>query len=124
MVPRTCRAEAEASALDVDGIAGVRLDVEFKEFGSDMAEFIAVGTAVTADGADPGPAGSWLDNMGRPFTSNLSGRDFWTLVRVGYAPVDIVMGPYVYHVAHQRFTQVPGSVGRNVKATPVPGLDG
>src|SRR5450755_2698992 len=46
------RMETEADALGADGIVGVRLDIEFKEFGSDLAEFIAIGTAVTAeDGA-------------------------------------------------------------------------
>ncbi|HEY0718800.1 MAG TPA: heavy metal-binding domain-containing protein, partial [Streptosporangiaceae bacterium] len=39
------RMEAEADAVGADGIVGVRLDVEMKEFGSDIAEFIAVGTA-------------------------------------------------------------------------------
>ena len=37
------RMEAEADALGADGIVGVRLDVEMKEFGADIAEFIAVG---------------------------------------------------------------------------------
>jgi len=40
------RMEAEAQALGADGVVGVRLDVEMKEFGADIAEFIAVGTAV------------------------------------------------------------------------------
>lgn len=112
------RMEAEASALGADGIVGVRLDVEFKEFGSDIAEFIAVGTAVKADGADPGPGGTWLNNKGRPFTSDLSGQDFWTLIRAGYAPLDLVMGSCVYHVAHQRLGQVLGNAGRNVEIEP------
>ncbi|MFZ3473503.1 heavy metal-binding domain-containing protein [Streptomyces sp. 4.24] len=112
------RMEAEASALGADGIVGVRLDIEFKEFGSDIAEFIAVGTAVKADGADPGPGGTWLNNKGKPFTSNLSGQDFWTLVRAGYAPLDMVMGSCVYHVAHQRFAQVLSTSGRNVEIEP------
>lgn len=112
------RMEAEASALGADGIVGVRLDIEFKEFGSDIAEFVAVGTAVKADGADPGPGGTWLNNKGKPFTSNLSGQDFWTLVRAGYAPLDLVMGSCVYHVAHQRFTQTLGNAGRNVEIEP------
>ncbi|HEY3649510.1 MAG TPA: YbjQ family protein, partial [Streptosporangiaceae bacterium] len=43
------RMEAEADALHADGIVGVRLDVEMKEFGADIAEFIAVGTAVKAE---------------------------------------------------------------------------
>jgi uncharacterized protein YbjQ (UPF0145 family) len=109
------RMEAEASALGADGIVGVRLDVEFKEFGADIAEFIAIGTAVKADGADPGPGRSWRNNKGKPFTSDLSGQDFWTLVRAGYAPLDMVMGSCVYHVAHQRFSQVLGNAGRNVE---------
>ncbi|MFD3675469.1 heavy metal-binding domain-containing protein [Streptomyces sp. NPDC058613] len=109
------RMEAEASALGADGVVGVRLDIEFKEFGSDTAEFIAVGTAVKADGADPGPGGTWLNNKGKPFTSDLSGQDFWTLIRAGYAPLDMVMGSCVYHVAHQRFAQALNTTGRNVE---------
>jgi uncharacterized protein YbjQ (UPF0145 family) len=109
------RMEAEASALGADGIVGVRLDIEFKEFGSDIAEFLAVGTAVKADGADPGPGGTWRNNKGKPFTSDLSGQDFWTLVRAGYAPLDMVMGTCVYHIAHQRLGQVFGNAGRNVE---------
>ena len=46
------RMEAEADQLGADGIVGVRLEIEFKEFGSDLAEFIAVGTAVKADHPD------------------------------------------------------------------------
>ncbi len=112
------RMQAEASALGADGIVGVRLDIELKEFGSDIAEFIAVGTAVKADGADPGPGGTWLNNTGKPFTSDLSGQDFWTLVRAGYAPLGMVMGACVYHVAHQRFTQALSTAGRNVEIEP------
>ena len=43
------RMEAEAHVLGADGIVGVRLDIEFKEFGRHLAEFIAVGTAVVGD---------------------------------------------------------------------------
>src|SRR5947209_1383300 len=68
------RMEAEADQLGADGIVGVRLDIEFKEFGSDLAEFIAVGTAVKAD--DPPPTGSWRNAHNKPFTSDLSGQDF------------------------------------------------
>jgi uncharacterized protein YbjQ (UPF0145 family) len=108
------RMEYEADQLGADGIVAVRLDIEFKEFGSDLAEFIAVGTAVKADEPPPG-GGAWRDNRRRPFTSDLSGQDFWTLIQAGYAPVGMVMGTCVYHVAHQRFWQALGNVGQNVE---------
>ena len=114
------RMEAEADALGADGIVGVRLDVELKEFGNDIAEFIAVGTAVKADERAAHAAGnadvtSWRNNKNQPFTSDLSGQDFWTLIRAGYAPLGMVMGSCVYHVAHQRLGAKVGNIGRNVE---------
>jgi uncharacterized protein YbjQ (UPF0145 family) len=110
------RMEAEADALGADGIVGVRLDVELKEFGSDVAEFIAVGTAVKAEpGAGGGDVVKWRNNKNQPFTSDLSGQDFWTLIRAGYAPLGMVMGTCVYHVAHQRIASMIGNIGRNVE---------
>ncbi len=113
------RMEAEADALRADGIVGVRLDVEMKEFGNDIAEFIAIGTAVKAEPGAGGSAGSgvtnWRNNKNQPFTSDLSGQDFWTLIRAGYAPLGMVMGSCVYHIAHQRLGGVLGNIGRNVE---------
>src|SRR6266705_5409172 len=43
------RMEAEADALGADGIVGVRLDVELKEFGADIAEINAVGAERVED---------------------------------------------------------------------------
>jgi len=63
------RMEAEADVLGADGIVGVRLEIEFKEFGNDLAEFVAVGTAVKSEGTE-----SWRNNTGKPFTSDLPGR--------------------------------------------------
>jgi uncharacterized protein YbjQ (UPF0145 family) len=108
------RMEAEADALGADGIVGVRLAIEFKEFGADLAEFIAIGTAVKGD--QPPPNGTtWRNNQNQPFTSDLSGQDFWTLIQAGYAPLGMTMGTCVYHVAHQKFWQVIGNVGQNVE---------
>ncbi len=108
------RMEAEAEALGADGIVAVRLEIEFKEFGSDVAEFIAVGTAVIAE--EPPPTGnSWRNNKNLPFTSDLSGQDFWTLIQSGYTPLGMVMGTCVYHVAHQGFFQSMGNIGQNVE---------
>jgi uncharacterized protein YbjQ (UPF0145 family) len=111
------RMEAEADVLGADGIVAVRLDIEFKEFGADLAEFIAVGTAVTADPSHATtPEGlTWRNNTGKPFTSDLSGQDFWTLLQAGYAPLGMVMGTCVYHIAHQRFWQAIGNTGQNVE---------
>jgi uncharacterized protein YbjQ (UPF0145 family) len=108
------RMEAEADALGADGIVGVRLDIEFKEFGSDLAEFIAIGTAVKADSAPP-TGGGWRNRHNQPFTSDLSGQDFWTLIQAGYAPLGMTMGTCVYHIAHQRFWQAMGNIGQNVE---------
>ena len=87
-----------------------------KEFGADIAEFIAVGTAVKAEaGAGGGGVDNWRNNKNQPFTSDLSGQDFWTLIRAGYAPLGMVMGSCVYHVAHQRFGSKIGNIGQNVE---------
>jgi uncharacterized protein YbjQ (UPF0145 family) len=114
------RMEAEADALGADGIVGVRLDVELKEFGSDIAEFIAVGTAVKADEQTAHASGNadvanWRNNKNQPFTSDLSGQDFWTLIRAGYAPLGMVMGTCVYHIAHRGLGGVLSNIGRNVE---------
>jgi uncharacterized protein YbjQ (UPF0145 family) len=111
------RMEAEADALGADGIVAVRLEIDFKEFGNDLAEFIAIGTAVKADEAHKStPDGfTWRNNKNLPFTSDLSGQDFWTLLQAGYAPLGMTMGTCVYHVAHQRALQKLGTIGNNVE---------
>jgi uncharacterized protein YbjQ (UPF0145 family) len=108
------RMQAEADVLGADGIVGVRLVVEFKEWGTDAAEFLAVGTAVKAD--HPSTDGQrWRNDAGRPFTSDLSGQDFWTLLQAGYMPLGMVMGVCVYHVAHRTFGNVLSNLGQNTE---------
>ncbi len=104
------RMQAEAAQLGADGIVGVRLTVEFKEWGSDAAEFLAVGTAVKADDGK-----SWRNDAGHPFTSDLSGQDFWTLLQAGYAPLGMVMGVCVYHVAHRTLGNILSNMGQNTE---------
>ena len=104
------RMQAEATMLGADGIVGVRLVVEFKEWGSDAAEFLAVGTAVKADDGK-----SWRNDHGQPFTSDLSGQDFWTLLQAGYAPLGMVMGVCVYHVAHRTLGNILSNLGQNTE---------
>jgi uncharacterized protein YbjQ (UPF0145 family) len=94
------RMEEEADQLGADGVVGVRLDIGRYEWGENLAEFIAVGTAVKHRGGELHRAPS-----GRPFTSDLSGQEFWTLLQTGHRPVGMVMGSCVYHVAHQSMRQ-------------------
>jgi uncharacterized protein YbjQ (UPF0145 family) len=104
------RMEAEAKALGADGVVGVRLDINFYEWGNNLAEFIAIGTAVK------GPARTnWKTPAGLPFTSDLSGQDFWTLLQSGHRPLALVLGMCVYHVAYRRVWQSLNTVGRNVE---------
>jgi uncharacterized protein YbjQ (UPF0145 family) len=100
--------EEEADQLGADGIVGVRLEIGRYAWGQDMAEFIAVGTAVKHREGVLHRAPN-----GRPFTSDLSGQEFSTLLRAGYRPVGLVMGNCVYHVAHQSMRQMIRQAYRN-----------
>jgi len=104
------RMEEEADQLGADGVVGVRLDIGRYEWGENMAEFIAVGTAVKHRGGELHRAPS-----GRPFTSDLTGQEFWTLLQTGHRPVGMVMGSCVYHVAHQTMRQSLKNTGQNVE---------
>src|SRR3954462_10056009 len=105
------RMEEEAEVLGADGIVGVRLDIGRYEWGADMAEFIAIGTAVrhaSGQGRHRGPDG-------RPFTSALNGQDFWTLLHSGHRPLGLVMGSCVYHVGRRGMFQTLRQIGANVE---------
>jgi len=103
------RMEAEADALGADGVAGVRLSFRSYEWGPGLAEFMAIGTAIKAE------SGSYKTPAGKPFTSDLSGQDFWKLIKAGHAPLGLVMGTCVYHVAHQGFRQALSQLGKNAE---------
>jgi uncharacterized protein YbjQ (UPF0145 family) len=75
------RMRVEAGGLGGDGVVGVRLSV--RSFYGNGLEFMAIGTAVRADGAK---------RPKQPFTSDLSGQDFAKLLRSGWVPVDLVQG--------------------------------
>ena len=94
------RMVAEAEALAADGIVGVRLDMFSHAGAGEVMEFVATGTAVKSSAG-----GSWQTTKGRPFTSDLSGQDFWTIVRTGHMPVSLVLGICVYHIAHEAMRQ-------------------
>jgi uncharacterized protein YbjQ (UPF0145 family) len=106
------RMEEEADQLGADGVVGVRLEIGRYDWGPDLAEFIAVGTAVRHREGELHRAPN-----GRPFTSDLSGQDFATLLRAGYRPTGLTMGNCVYHVARQGMMQTMRQAGRNVEQT-------
>jgi len=86
---------AHAQQLGADGVVGMRLDMERE---GHNAEFTAYGTAVRRR---DGKGAAWHDRHGRPFTCDLSGEDFWGLVRGGFRPLALCHGVCVYHVAHK-----------------------
>ncbi len=100
------RMEEEADALGADGIVAVRLTLNMHAWGANVIEFLAIGTAVKSE------RGGFRGPENRPFTSDLSGQDFWTLLNAGYRPLGFVMGNCVYAVAPQQ--QQPG---QNVELT-------
>jgi uncharacterized protein YbjQ (UPF0145 family) len=102
------RMESEADALGADGVIGVEIRARSYALSADVMEFVAVGTAIKGNAALRTPAG-------RPFTSHLSGQDFWTLIQHGWAPRAMVLGTCVYHVAHMSFRQVLQAAGQNTE---------
>jgi uncharacterized protein YbjQ (UPF0145 family) len=105
------RMRAEATAMGADGIVGVKLTIKRLEWDPHLLEFIAIGTGVVHGAGNKG----FRAHDGGPFTSDLSGQDFWSLLHSGYRPVEMVMGTCVYHVAHRNMFQTLGSVGQNVE---------
>jgi uncharacterized protein YbjQ (UPF0145 family) len=104
------RMEEEADQLRADGIVGVRLDIGRYEWGANLAEFIAIGTAVRhRDGV------LHRAPNGRPFTSDLSGQDFWTLLHTGHRPVGMVMGSCVYHIGRRSALKSLAQMGSNIE---------
>ena len=105
------RMRTEAHALKADGIVGVHLAIQQHAWGAGELEFVAQGTAVTSK--DPNPSLKLAD--GGPFTSDLSGQDFFTLVMAGHFPRALVFGTCVYHVAHQSVRQTMRMAGQNME---------
>jgi uncharacterized protein YbjQ (UPF0145 family) len=105
------RMRTEAHALKADGIVGVHLAIQQHAWGQGELEFVAQGTAVMSK--NPNPPLKLGD--GGPFTSDLSGQDFFTLVKAGHFPRALVFGTCVYHVAHQSVRQAMKMTGQNME---------
>jgi len=76
------RMTTECTELGGHGVVGVRLSRGSFLLGG--PQFTAIGTAVRAPGAAPGPA--------VPFTCDLSGQDFAKLIMTGWVPAGLVLG--------------------------------
>ncbi len=84
------RLEQEATLLKAHGVIGVRLATRNYEWGSDLIEYTAIGTAIRLPDAPLFP---------HPFLSDLSGQEFWALLQAGYFPAGLVMGYCSYCVS-------------------------
>jgi len=84
------RLEQEAALLKAHGVVGVRLATRDYEWGRNMLEYTAIGTAIRLPDAPLFP---------HPFLSDLSGQEFWTLLQAGYFPAGLVMGYCSYCVS-------------------------
>jgi uncharacterized protein YbjQ (UPF0145 family) len=95
------RMRDQAVQLGAEGVVDVRVQVEHDVWrgARQVAKFVALGTAI---GFDPShlpqqrPVPSLHLSDGTPFTSDLTGPDFVTLLRAGYRPVSLAMGACVY----------------------------
>src|SRR3984957_17076574 len=85
------RMRAEATAMGADGIVGGELTIQRLEWDEHLLEFIAIGTGVVHGEGHKG----FRAHDGGPFTSDLSGQDFLSLLHSGYRPVEMVMGSCV-----------------------------
>ncbi|MGH7439750.1 MAG: heavy metal-binding domain-containing protein [Polyangiaceae bacterium] len=77
--------------------------------GPNCAEFMAVGTAIRHRAGEP-----FRNAQGKPFQSDLSGQDFWMLIRSGYRPVGFVMGNCVYYVPPRTLGHVADKESREL----------
>ena len=105
------RMRAEATAMGADGIVGVKLTIKRLEWDAHLLEFIAIGTGVVHGEGHKG----FRAHDGGPFTSDLSGQDFWSLLHAGYRPVEMVMGSCVYHVAHRGVLSALARASQNIE---------
>ncbi len=84
------RLAEEARLLRAHGVIGVRFTRREYEWGQNLLEYTAIGTAIKLPNT-PVPE--------HPFLSDLSGQEFWTLLQAGYYPVGIATGYCVHYVS-------------------------
>jgi len=106
------RLEAEAMALGADGVVGVRLEANYHQWGRNAIEFIAVGTAIRSSDGN-----TYHHDDGTPFTSDLSGQEFWLVLKAGFIPRSLVLGNCVFHIGRRSLGTTLRSLWRNIELT-------
>jgi uncharacterized protein YbjQ (UPF0145 family) len=109
------RMEQEAAAVDADGIVGVRMEINQRMWAEDLLEFLFIGTAIRARD----PERRIRPQHGIPFSSDLSGQDFYKLRLAGFRPVRLVIGSCVYHVSVQSLGQWMRQLGGSTEHVPL-----
>jgi len=84
------RLEQEAKLIGAHGVIGVRFTRRSYEWGNNLIEYTAIGTAIKLP---------QMAATAHPFLSDLSGQEFWTLLQAGYYPAGVVTGYCSYYVA-------------------------
>lgn len=83
------RLEQEARLVGADAVVGVHVTKGQHDWAAGAIEYVAVGTAVRADGAKPEE---------RPALSDLTGQDTWKLWQTGYRPLGVVGASTVHYI--------------------------
>ncbi len=90
------RLEQEAKLVGATAVVGVHVTRGEHDWAAGAIEYVAVGTAVRADGAEP---------MESPALSDLSGQDTWKLWQAGYRPLGVVGASTVHYIVPGWSTQ-------------------
>jgi uncharacterized protein YbjQ (UPF0145 family) len=90
------RLAQEAALLGATGVLGVRFTRQAHEWGSDLLEFGAFGTAIR-ERDRPAPTTASAEATHNLFLSDLSGEDFWKLRQAGFRPVGVAGGNCTYY---------------------------
>jgi uncharacterized protein YbjQ (UPF0145 family) len=90
------RLEQEAKLVGADAVVGVHVTKGQHDWAAGAIEYVAVGTAVRAKGAEPGE---------RLALTDLSGQDIWKLWQAGYRPLGVVGASTVHYVVSGWSTQ-------------------
>jgi uncharacterized protein YbjQ (UPF0145 family) len=90
------RLEQEAKLVGASAVVGVHVTKGQHDWAAGAIEYVAVGTAVRAEGEEP---------VESPALSDLSGQDTWKLWQAGYRPLGVVGASTVHYVVPGWSTQ-------------------